>query len=246
MMAYPANIQLNLDNDQAGQVIQQNVPAGAQTALTFKVEQLKVPDYWGQKAKDTVTAIVFVRKIDDLARTNNRKDTTAYTNVANSLKGFARDWLFATADMLDWTEAQLTWTNLKPRFQKQFATQTDDNQIIDGLSNFGHGTKRDHWRAAGQDHQHNGDHQGELRSILQQSSGTSYRRTWAWTSGTSGEHGDPMVFKMQLFRASLPGDLRKAVAQHDQTTPNQLSHSRTRMLHPDHGSHDLIGRIRNY
>ncbi len=25
-------------------------------------------------------------------------------------------------------------------------------------------------------------------------------------------------FKMQLFRASLPGDLRKAVAQHDQTT----------------------------
>jgi hypothetical protein len=25
-------------------------------------------------------------------------------------------------------------------------------------------------------------------------------------------------FKMQLFRASLPGDLRKAVAQHDQNT----------------------------
>jgi hypothetical protein len=25
-------------------------------------------------------------------------------------------------------------------------------------------------------------------------------------------------FKMQLFRASLPGDLRKSVAQHDQTT----------------------------
>jgi hypothetical protein len=37
--------------------------------------------------------------------------------------------------MLDWTEAQLTWTNLKPRFQKQFATQTDDKQIIVGLSN---------------------------------------------------------------------------------------------------------------
>jgi hypothetical protein len=25
-------------------------------------------------------------------------------------------------------------------------------------------------------------------------------------------------FKMQLFRASLPGDLRKAIAQHDQNT----------------------------
>jgi hypothetical protein len=54
-----------------------------------------------------------------------------YANVANALKGFAREWLFATANMLDWTEAQLTWTNLKPRFLKQFATQTDDKQIIE-------------------------------------------------------------------------------------------------------------------
>jgi hypothetical protein len=122
-------IQLDLNQDQAGQVLQ-NVPAGAQTTLAFRVEQSKIPDFWGQKAKDTVTAIVFIRKIDDLARSNNWNNTTAYANVANAFKGFARDWLFATADMLDWTEAQLTWTNLKPRFQKQFATQTDDKQII--------------------------------------------------------------------------------------------------------------------
>jgi hypothetical protein len=49
----------------------QNVPAGAQTTLAFRVEQSKIPDFWGQKAKDTVTAIVFIRKIEDLARTNN-------------------------------------------------------------------------------------------------------------------------------------------------------------------------------
>ncbi len=41
--------------------------------------------------------------------------------------------------MLDWTEAQLTWTNLTPRYQKQFATQTDDKQIIEGLSNLAMG-----------------------------------------------------------------------------------------------------------
>jgi hypothetical protein len=133
------NIQLDLNQDQAGQVVQQNVPAGAQTILAFRVEQSKIPDFWGQKAKDTVTAIVFIRKIDDLARSNNWNDTTTYANVANAFKGFARDWLFATADKLDWTEAQLTWTNLKPRFQKQFATQTDDKQIIDGLSNMAMG-----------------------------------------------------------------------------------------------------------
>ena len=133
------DIQIDLNQDQAGQVVQQNVPAEAQTTLSFRVEQSKVPDFWGQKAKDTMTAIVFVRIINDLARTNNWNDTTTYSNVANTLKGFTHDWLFATADMLDWTADQLTWTNLKPRFQKQFVTQTDDKLIIDRHSNLGMG-----------------------------------------------------------------------------------------------------------
>ncbi len=92
-------------------------PGVAQTTLAFKVEQSKIPEYFGQKGKDNITAIVFIRKIEDLARTNRWNDATTYANVANNLKGFARDWLFATAEMLDWTPAQLTWTNLKPRFQ---------------------------------------------------------------------------------------------------------------------------------
>jgi len=33
------DIQLDLNQDQAGQVVQQNVPAGAQTTLAFRVEQ---------------------------------------------------------------------------------------------------------------------------------------------------------------------------------------------------------------
>ena len=44
------DIQLDLNQDQAGQVVQ-NVPAGAQTTLAFRVEQSKIPDFWGQKAK---------------------------------------------------------------------------------------------------------------------------------------------------------------------------------------------------
>jgi hypothetical protein len=103
--------------------------------LTFKVEQSKVLEFWGQKAKDTVSAIVFIRKINNLARTNNCNDTTSYANVANALKGFARDRPFVTVEMLHWEGNQLTWTNLKPRFQLQFATQSDDKLIIDGLSN---------------------------------------------------------------------------------------------------------------
>jgi len=49
------------------------------------------------------------QKIDYLARTNNCNNTTSYANVANALKGFPRDWLFTTAEMLDWSADQLTW-----------------------------------------------------------------------------------------------------------------------------------------
>ncbi len=175
-----------------------------------------------------MTAIVFIRKIDDLARSNNWNDTTTYTNVANAFKGFARDWLFATADMLDWTEAQLTWTNLKPRFQKQFAVQTDDKQIINGLSNLAMGPN---------------ETTGELLARITNTM-VIIKESYAAYDNKVPEpptdaHGLGQVgllettatqwkndtvnnmlqfFKMQLFRASLPGDLRKAMAQHDQTT----------------------------
>jgi hypothetical protein len=49
-----------------------------------------------------------------MTRTNNWNDTTPYANVTNVLKGFTRDWLFAMAEMIDWSADQLTWTNLKP------------------------------------------------------------------------------------------------------------------------------------
>jgi hypothetical protein len=145
-----------------------------------------------RKAKDTVTAIIFIRKIEDLARTNNLNDTATYANVANAFKGFAQDWLFATADMLDWTEAQLTWTNLKPSLQKQFVTQTDDKQIIDGLSNLAMGPSET-----------TGELLAQITNLMviikerytaydNKVPGTTYRCSWAWTCGTSGKYGDSM------------------------------------------------------
>jgi len=148
--------------------------------------------------------------------------------VANALKGLARDWLFATAEMLDWSVDQLTWTNLKPRFQKQFATQTDDKLIIDGLSNLAMGPNKT---------------TGELLAkimnnmVIIKESYTAYENKVAapasdaqglgavgYLEATATQWKNDAVnnmlqfFKMQLFRAALPGDLRKAVAQHDQNT----------------------------
>ncbi len=159
---------------------------------------------------------------NDLARTNNWNVTTAYANVANALKGFARDWLFATVEMLDWEGDQLTWTNLKPRFQRQFATQLDDKLIINGLSNLTMKTT---------------ESTGELLARItntmviikesyaayvnkvEASQHDSYRgyldaKATKWKNDSVN---NAMQFlKMQLFWAALPGDIRKVVAQHDQ------------------------------
>jgi hypothetical protein len=225
-MANNDDIQVDLNQDQDGQVVQ-NVPAGAQTTLAFKVEQSKVPEYFGQKSKDTITAIVFIRKIEDLARTNRWTDAATYANVANNLKGFAREWLFATTEMLDWTPAQLTWTNLKPRFQRQFATQTDEKMIMEGLSNLA---------------MKPGESTGELLAritntmVIIKESYASYENKPPAPANFDVNNGYTMpvcrqwkddvlnntqqFLKMQLFRAALTPELRKVVAQKD---PNNMT-----------------------
>ena len=58
-------------NDHEGVVpVPPAAPEATQTTLALKVEQSKIPEYFGQKGKDNITAIVFIRKIEDLARTN--------------------------------------------------------------------------------------------------------------------------------------------------------------------------------
>jgi hypothetical protein len=225
-MANNDDIQVDLNQDQDGQVVQ-NIPAGAQATLAFKVEQSKIPEYFGQKSKDSITAIVFIRKIEDLARTNRWTDATTYANVANNLKGFAREWLFATTEMLDWTPAQLTWTNLKPRFQRQFATQTDEKMIMEGLSNLA---------------MKPGESTGELLAritntmVIIKESYASYENKPPAPANFDVNNGFTMpvcrqwkdnvlnntqqFLKMQLFRAALTPELRKVVAQRD---PNNMT-----------------------
>ena len=219
------------DGDQGNQDVVVPQPpaaqAAGQTTLAFKVEQSKIPEYFGQKGKDNITAIVFIRKIEDLARTNRWTDATTYANVANNLKGFAREWLFATAEMLDWTPAQLTWTNLKPRFQRQFATQTDEKMIMEGLSNLA---------------MKPGESTGELLAritntmVIIKESYASYENKPPAPANFDVNNGFTMpvcrqwkddvlnntqqFLKMQLFRAALTPELRKVIAQRD---PNNMT-----------------------
>jgi hypothetical protein len=140
-------------------VVQQNITAGAQTTLAFKVEQSRVPEYWGQKSKDTVTALIFIRKIDNLARTNNWNDTTTYTNVANELKGFAWERLLQQWKMLDWDKSQ---AKVPTTICNSDNKSTHRRTLQPGYE-------------ACENHQHHGDHQGELCRLLEQDRGPQAR-----------------------------------------------------------------------
>ncbi len=51
------------DTDHDNQNVVVPPPTAGQTTLAFKVEQSKIPEYFGQKGKDNITAILFIRKI---------------------------------------------------------------------------------------------------------------------------------------------------------------------------------------
>jgi hypothetical protein len=56
-------------NDQL--INQAQVVQGADGAIALKVEQTKLPEFWGNKTKDSITANEFVKRINNMAKTNN-------------------------------------------------------------------------------------------------------------------------------------------------------------------------------
>jgi hypothetical protein len=59
----------------------QPIQAGGHTTFTFKVEQSKILEFFGQKAKDTITELNFMRRINNLTKTSNLTDTVTYNNT---------------------------------------------------------------------------------------------------------------------------------------------------------------------
>ncbi len=89
------NVDIPTNDDGSGDATGQgniNVPAapaagGANGPMNFnlRVEQNKIPEFFGAKSKDTISAADFIRRLEDLARTNRWTDTQTYHHFANSL-----------------------------------------------------------------------------------------------------------------------------------------------------------------
>jgi hypothetical protein len=122
-------------NDDAANLARQ---IQANTNVTMKTEVVKLPDFYGDPAKDTITALEFMARIDDCQVTNEWNDMTTFSYFWLALCGQADKWLSSVILHLQLTPEQKTWTRIRPSFKTEFAAFSDDKLIIDGLAKLLH------------------------------------------------------------------------------------------------------------
>jgi hypothetical protein len=103
----------------------------------MKTEVVKLPDFYGEHGKDTITALKFMARIDECQVTNKWNDIMTFSYFRLALHGQADKWLSSIICHLQLT-AQKTWTRIRPVFKAEFAAFLDDKLIIDGLAKFAH------------------------------------------------------------------------------------------------------------
>jgi len=104
----------------------------------MKTEVVKLPDFYGEPGKDTITALEFLACIDQCQVTNKWNDITTFSYFRLALRGQADKWLSLIVPHLQLTAAQKTWTRIRPVFKAEFAAFSDDKLIIDGLAKLSH------------------------------------------------------------------------------------------------------------
>ncbi len=225
------NVDLDANDDGTGDATAQaNVPAAPggggnrPTNFNLRVEQNKIPEFFGAKSKDTISAADFIQRLEDLAKTNRWTDAQTYHHFANSLRNPPQEWL---SSIVDWNmdeNFRLVWSDFKDLFKQEYAVQTNDKLILEGLSNLAMKSNEttnklltritrttrvvresfDEYDAK-IPYPHNNINGGisnnAFRRFLRQ-----YDTMWI------------NFFKMNLFKAALTPELRSVVAQQEQET----------------------------
>jgi len=127
----PALNAQNANPVQDQNVVVQPGPGGQ---LNLKIEQNKLPVFYGMKNKDTVTAAHMISRIQSLIATNGWTDEQAYSNFALALQGPAQEWFRSNIILDDTLEKK--WSYIEEDFRQTFATQEDDSALLDQLANF--------------------------------------------------------------------------------------------------------------
>jgi hypothetical protein len=126
------------DQDTARTAAATGVAAAGGTGTThfnLRVEQNKIPEFFGTKSKDTILAADFIRQLEDLAKTNRWTDAQTYYHFANALRNPAHEWLSSVVDWDDDECDQPVWSEFKDVFKQEYAVQTNEQLILEGLAN---------------------------------------------------------------------------------------------------------------
>jgi hypothetical protein len=124
-----------VNNPPAGQI---NVPHAqavqGPNGLQLRVEKAKLPEFWGQKDKDSIAAAEFAKRIDWNVQANGWTDEEAYSNFGMALRGSADIWLESMVTLQKIEGDRRRWSIIKPYFKAEFAVQTNEKLILDGLA----------------------------------------------------------------------------------------------------------------
>jgi hypothetical protein len=102
--------------------------------LQLRVEKAKLPEFYGQKDKDSVAASEFAKRVDWNVAANEWTDEEAYSNFGMALRGSANVWLESMITLQEIEGDRARWSIIKPFFKAEFAIQMDDKLILDGLA----------------------------------------------------------------------------------------------------------------
>jgi hypothetical protein len=218
----PQNVVVNPAAQNAAAQLAQQILAN--TNVTLKQEIVKIPEFFGKKGKDTVTAQEFINRIDECQVSNDWNVVTTFANFRLCLRREADEWLSSTVRHLKLTAAQKTWTRIRPLFKREFATTSDDKLIVDGLANLAH------WQ--GENPRKFFSRLEKLFNVLHknyasyrikperpapiQPQGTYTKDALTQFANDSVEAYNKFLFA-QVFKAAAPENVRKLLSQKDQT-----------------------------
>ena len=199
-----------------------NNPALNAQPINLKIENVKIPDFHGIPSKDSTMAQSLIQRINNLSAAINWDMSVAYHQFTIALKSKAQKWL-------EWQSlctkgAVETWEWIKPRFRKEFATKSEDANILDQLAHLKMKHDEDILDLYSQVF--------DIRCILRS---TKTREAMFPTTNGQGLYTEEQVrallkksdsiygdhVHMQLFKHALPVDIKLAINLKNPTTSEE-------------------------
>ena len=149
---------------------------------------------------------------------------TNHHHFANSLRNPAREWLSSIVDWSTDEDVRLVWSDFKDLFKQEYAVQTNDKLILEGLSNLAMKPNETTnelltriTRTTRVIRESFDDYEAKIPYPLNnQNDGISNHSFWRFLRQYHAMWIN--FFKMNLFKAALTPELRSVVVQQEQET----------------------------